>query len=92
MGAPAKNRNLTIDTAKFLLILSIFVFHYGTAAGGWYPLFSAFHVPAFFMVSGFWALNRMDRSVWWLQEHLPESVLHKLLLLLLLNQNAHIPS
>ncbi len=65
MGAPAKKRNLTIDTAKFLLILSIFVFHYGTAAGGWYPLFGAFHVPAFFMVSGFWALNRMDRSVWW---------------------------
>ncbi|MBR4867756.1 MAG: acyltransferase [Clostridia bacterium] len=57
-------RDTTIDTVKCLLIFSIFVFHYGTAAGRWYSFFGAFHVPAFFMVSGFWAMNRLDRSVW----------------------------
>ncbi len=61
---PKKQRDTTIDTVKCLLIFGIFLFHYGTTAGKWYPFFGAFHVPAFFMVSGFWALNRLDRSVW----------------------------
>jgi len=57
-------RNGVIDAAKCILIFAIYVFHYGTAAGGLYDFFATFHVPAFFMVSGFWALNRPDRSVW----------------------------
>ena len=60
---PEKTRNETLDTVKFLLIFAIYVFHFGEAGGGLYLFFASYHVPAFFMVAGFWALNKIDRSV-----------------------------
>ena len=57
-------RDTTVDTVKFILIFGIFIFHYGANAGGWYSFFGQFHVPAFFMISGFWAMKKLDRSVW----------------------------
>lgn len=57
-------RDTTIDTVKFMLIFGIYIFHFGTDAGGWYGFFGQFHVPAFFMISGFWAMKKLDRSVW----------------------------
>ena len=53
-----KTRDHRIDTVKFLLIFGIYVFHCGNAAGRLYPFFSTYHVPAFFMVSGFWAMRK----------------------------------
>ncbi len=58
------SRDTTIDTVKFMLIFGIFIFHYGNNAGGWYGFFAQFHVPAFFMISGFWAMKKLDRSIW----------------------------
>ena len=57
-------RDERIDTVKIMLIFAIYVFHCAGAAGRLYPFFGSYHVPAFFMVSGFWALNRAEQSVW----------------------------
>ena len=64
MSNTIQQRSNTVDTVKCLLILSIYVFHFGEAAGNWYLFFSCFHVPSFFMVSGFWAMKHLQRSVW----------------------------
>ena len=56
------SRDKNIDTIKFLLIFSIFIFHFGSSAGNFYPFVNLYQVSAFFLVSGFWALNRIDRS------------------------------
>lgn len=57
------SRSSVIDTTRFLLIFAIYVFHTETAAGKLYPFFGRFHVAAFFILSGFWALNRVDNTV-----------------------------
>lgn len=64
MSSTLRQRSNTVDTVKCLLILSIYVFHFGDTAGNWYLFFSCFHVPSFFMVSGFWAMRHPERSVW----------------------------
>ena len=56
-----KPRNQQIDAMKFLLILSIFIFHFETAAGNFYPFANTFQVEAFFAISGFWALNKLKK-------------------------------
>ncbi len=56
-----KPRNQQIDAIKFLLILSIFIFHFQKAAGGLYLLCNTYQVEAFFAVSGFWVLRRTKK-------------------------------
>lgn len=60
---PGKERNEVLDTLKFLLIFAIYVFHFGEAGGDLYLFFASYHVPSFFMIAGFWALNKMDLSL-----------------------------
>lgn len=52
-----------IDTIKFLLILAIYVGHYGTASGKLFPFVSVYHVCTFFLISGFWALNKREKTI-----------------------------
>lgn len=59
----AKPRNQQIDGLKFLLILSIFIFHFQNAAGGLYSFCSTYQVEAFFAVSGFFAINRVRKPL-----------------------------
>ncbi len=54
------SRDKHIDTIKFLLIFSIFIFHMGDVAGKFYPLVNIYQVPIFFIISGFWALNHIE--------------------------------
>lgn len=58
----ATSRDGHIDTIKFLLIFSIFIFHLEDAAGNFYPFINLYQVSIFFLISGFWALNRIDKS------------------------------
>lgn len=52
-----------IDTMKFLLILAIYIGHYGEASGRLFPFVSSFHVRTFFFISGFWALNKTEKRI-----------------------------
>ncbi len=56
-------RDAQIDTVKFLLIFSIFIFHFEGAAGPFYPLVNIYQVSIFFLISGFWALDRIDKPI-----------------------------
>ena len=56
-------RDTHLDTVKFLLIFSIFIFHFEGAAGNFYPMTNIYQVSIFFMIAGFWALDRLDKSI-----------------------------
>ena len=56
-------RDTHLDTVKFLLIFSIYIFHFENAAGKLYPFVNIYQVSVFFFISGFWALDRLDKSV-----------------------------
>ncbi len=58
----ANRRDGQIDTIKFLLIFFIFIFHLGASAGSLYSFVNIFQVPIFFLISGFWALDRIHKS------------------------------
>ena len=60
----SRPRDTHIDTVKFLLIFSIFIFHFEGAAGNFYPFVNLYQVSVFFLISGFWALNRIEKSIW----------------------------
>lgn len=62
LKSKATSRDKHIDTIKFLLIFSIFIFHCESPAGNFYPFVNLYQVSIFFLVSGFWALNRIDKS------------------------------
>lgn len=56
-------RNRYIDTLKFLLIFAIYIGHYGESAGKLYPFVFTYHIQLFFVVSGFWFLDRERRPL-----------------------------
>lgn len=60
---PTSQRSSTIDTMKFLLILAIYVGHYGENSGLLFPFFSRFHVRVFFMISGLWAVKKSNYTI-----------------------------
>jgi len=55
------NRDPGFDTARFLLILAIYIGHFA-APGRLYPFLMQTHVPLFFLLSGFWAMKRVKKS------------------------------
>lgn len=59
----SRPRDTHLDTVKFLLIFSIYIFHFEKAAGNFYPFVNIYQVAIFFLISGFWALDRLDKSV-----------------------------
>ena len=48
-----KTREAWVDCLKFLGILAIYAGHYSDAVGALHPFFYSYHVPLFFLVSGF---------------------------------------
>lgn len=53
-----------VDVAKILGMLLIYIGHMGRGTGQLFPLLYAFHVPLFFLLSGFFALRAARRPFW----------------------------
>ncbi|WP_425529306.1 acyltransferase family protein [Leptospira stimsonii] len=52
-----------VDTLKFLGIFAIYIGHFADAAGRAYPFVFLYHVPLFFLVSGFFATST-EKPFW----------------------------
>ncbi|SDP52965.1 acyltransferase family protein [Clostridium gasigenes] len=57
------NRYKWIDVLKFLGIFAIYLGHCGEVSGKLYKFVFLYHVPLFFFVSGFFALNNMNMNI-----------------------------
>ena len=53
----ARKRYEWVDVMRFLGIFAIYVGHFGNSAGKLYPFVFKYHVPLFFLVSGFFAVR-----------------------------------
>lgn len=59
----SSSRNECFDALRFLLIVAIYVGHYGTTAGKLYPFVFTYHIELFFIMAGFWALKKVALPV-----------------------------
>ncbi len=57
------NRHNWVDVLKFLGIFAIYLGHFGNKSGKLYLFVFSYHVPLFFFMSGFFALNDRDKGI-----------------------------
>lgn len=51
-----------VDSMKFIGMFAIYIGHFGTYAGRLYPFVFQFHVPLFFLLSGFFAESSYNKN------------------------------